>query len=208
MKKKLSKLVVVALCITMLPVPEVRAAKKPTVTKSMKLTVGQSKTIKVKGSYIKSKKFKTSNKKIATVTKKGKVTAKKKGNCKITVTVKYKKSKKAKKYSTKKFKCSVSVKKKEQGKIKPTVTPTDKPVTTEKPTNKPITTEKPKDNVTGKNADDVKAIKEIIAEQRKLGATISENLDDEDMYEWEKLKNDDTELRLVRISWGIIFPIL
>ena len=71
MKKKLSKLVVMALCITtMLTVSEASAAKKPKVTKSMKLTVGQSKKIKVKGSYIKSKKYKTSNKKIATVTKK------------------------------------------------------------------------------------------------------------------------------------------
>ena len=136
MKKRLSKLVVMALCITtMLPVQEISAAKKPKVTKSMKLTVGQSKKIKVKGSYIKSKKYKTSNKKIVTVTKKGKVTAKKQGNCKITVTVKYKKSKKAKKYTTKKYKCSVSVsiKGKKSDKTKTTVKPTDTPTKTPAP---------------------------------------------------------------------------
>lgn len=139
MKNKLSNLVVVALCITMLPVPEVRAAKKSTVTGSMQLVVGQSKTIKVKGSYIKSKKYKTSNKKIATVTKKGKVTAKKVGKCKITVTLKYKKSKK---YTTKKYTCNVTVKKKRQNKVEVT----NRPVTTSAPPvepNKPDITQNP-----------------------------------------------------------------
>ena len=84
MKKKLSVMIILALSLTMLPVQDMdAAAKKPSVTKSMVLKVGKSKTIKVKGSYIKSKKYKTSNKKIATVSKKGKVTAKKQGTVKL-----------------------------------------------------------------------------------------------------------------------------
>ena len=78
-------------------------------TKSMTLEVQQSKKIKVKGSNIKKKSFKSSNGKVAVVNKKGKVTAKKTGNCKIVVTVKYKKNKKAKKLSTKKLTCKVRV---------------------------------------------------------------------------------------------------
>lgn len=110
--------------LSFIPRQEVSAkSKKVSVTKSLTLIVGQSKSIKVKGSYIKSKKYKTSKKRIATVSKKGKVTAKKAGTCKITVTVKYKKSKKAKKYTTKKYICKVIVTK------KATTVPTKHPVT-------------------------------------------------------------------------------
>lgn len=62
----------------------------------MNLTIGNSKKIKVNGLYIVNKKFKSSKKQIAQVSKKGKVTAKKVGQCKITITVKYKKTKKQK----------------------------------------------------------------------------------------------------------------
>lgn len=94
-------------------VPVSEAAGTPSL-KSKKLTIekGKTKTIKVKGKRIKSKKFKSLNKKIATVTKKGKVKAKKVGSCKIRVTVKYRKKKKSKKLSTKKLICKVKVTKK------------------------------------------------------------------------------------------------
>lgn len=93
--------------------------------KNKKLTIvkGKTKTIKVKGKRIKSKTFKTTKKSIATVTKKGKVKAKKAGSCKIKVTVKYRKTKKAKKLFTKKLTCSIKVIKAENGTPKPTRQP-------------------------------------------------------------------------------------
>lgn len=86
------------------------AASTPTVAKSLTIMAGKKKTIKVKGTFIKSKAFKSSKTKIATVSKKGVVTAKKAGNCKITVTVKYRKKKNAKKLFSKKLTCKVTVK--------------------------------------------------------------------------------------------------
>ena len=118
----------------MSPSWEIEAAKgKISVTKSLKLTVKQSKTIKVKGTYIKKKIFKTSNKKVATVSRKGKVTAKKTGKCKIVVTINYKKIKKAKKLSVKKFICSVSVTKK-SSEFTATPTPKATPIVKATPT--------------------------------------------------------------------------
>ena len=101
MKKLISIILCSALMIGLMPSNAV-AASKPTVTKKMTINVGQSKTIKVTGKYIKSKTFKSNKKSIATVSKKGKVTGKKVGKAKITVIVKYKKSKKSKKTTTKK----------------------------------------------------------------------------------------------------------
>lgn len=133
-KRILSVILCSALLITGVP-NNVQAATKPSVTKKLTITVGSKKTIKVKGKYIKSKKFKTNKKSVATVNKKGKVTGKKAGKAKITVTVKYKKTKKAKKYTTKKYTCTVTVKDK-----KPVIT--KKPQETKVPvvTNKPVTT--------------------------------------------------------------------
>jgi len=88
----------------------VSAARAPKVAKTMAITAGQKKTIQVSGTYIKAKSFESANTSIATVSKKGVVTAKKVGDCKITITVKYLKTKKAKKLSTKKLNCIISVK--------------------------------------------------------------------------------------------------
>lgn len=102
-----------ALLLGVLPADTAEAANTPKVKqKNITLTAGKSKTIKVSGKYIKSKKFKSTKKKIATVSKKGKVKAKKAGSCKIKITVKYRKTKKAKKISTKKLTCFVKVGKK------------------------------------------------------------------------------------------------
>lgn len=128
MKKFLSVILVMTLLVSMVPV-DVQAATKPTVTKKLTITVGSKKTIKIKGKYIKSKKFKTNKKSVVTVNKKGKVTGKKAGKAKITVTVKYKKTKKAKKYTTRKYTCTVTVK-------------DNAPIVTEKPqvTKEPVVT--------------------------------------------------------------------
>ena len=140
MKRNLSVFMSIVLCITLLPVPDMAAKTTLSVTKSLELTVGQSKTIKVKGSHIKSKKYKTSSKKIATVSKKGKVTGKGSGKCKITVTVKYKKSKKAKKYLSKKFTCNIKVKTQMPEK---TAVSTNLPASAETPRQTPVNTVAP-----------------------------------------------------------------
>lgn len=80
------------------------------ITKDDKKTTYGTSTIKIKkskGVKIKKTTYKSANKKIATVSKKGKVTAKKKGSTKITVAVKYKKGKKI---YTKKLNYKVKVK--------------------------------------------------------------------------------------------------
>lgn len=106
-------------------VPASEAASVPKL-KNKKITVqkGKTKTIQVKGKRIKSKKFVSSKKKIASVSKKGKVKGKKVGSCKIRVTVKYRKTKKAKKLSTKKLTCKVKVIKA----VKKTPAPTRQPI--------------------------------------------------------------------------------
>lgn len=133
-KKILSIILICALVLCSVP-SKALAASKPNVTKKLSIIVGNQKTIKVKGKYIKSKKFKTNKKSIATVNKKGKVTGKKAGKATIVVTVKYKKTKKTKKYTTKKYICTVTVKEN-------TPVVTEKPQVTNKPevTNKPVTT--------------------------------------------------------------------
>lgn len=113
-----------ALVLGGVPATESEGASAPKL-KDKKITVvkGKTKTIKVKGKRIKSKKFKSTKKSVATVTKKGKVTGKKAGSCKIKVTVKYKKTKRARKLSTKKLTCQVKVVKKTKVTPKPTRQP-------------------------------------------------------------------------------------
>lgn len=98
------------------------AASAPKLNATSKtLSVGNSYTLKVTGSKIKSKSFKTSNKKIATVTSKGVVKAVKKGSATVTATVKYKSGSKT---VTKKLTCKITVK----ASTTPTVSPTSKTI--------------------------------------------------------------------------------
>lgn len=78
--------------------------------KQKKLTIveGKTGTITVKGKRIVSKQFKSSQKSVAIVTKKGRVKGKKTGSCRIQVVVKYRKSK-AGKVATRKLSCKVKV---------------------------------------------------------------------------------------------------
>lgn len=85
------------------------AISAPTATKSLTVTEGKKKSIVVKGTNIKSKTFQSSNTKVATVSKKGVVTGKKAGSCKIKITVNYLKSKKAKKTSKKVLTTEITV---------------------------------------------------------------------------------------------------
>ena len=146
----------------------VMAAGAPTAAKSLTITAGKKKTIKVSGANIKSKAFKSSKTKIASVNKKGVVTAKRAGNCRIAVTVKYRKTKKAKKLLTKKLICKIKV---TGGQTVPVTEPTADSTVTPAPV--------------VKNEDDVNALKAIIEEQKALGAAVSEDLDSEE-YIWSK----------------------
>lgn len=101
---------------------DVLAAAKPKLSRtSLPMKVGGKATIKVKGSKIKSVKWKTTKKKVATVKKKGAkaavVTAKKKGSATIKATVKYGSKKKT-------LSCKVKVK---SAKPSPTAVPTQAP---------------------------------------------------------------------------------
>jgi len=91
---------------------DAQAARKATVKlnrKTVSVVKGKKVTLKIKKSNVKkvkSTKWSSGNKKVATVSKKGVITAKKKGSAKITCTVKYK-AKGAKKFVTKKLVCKV-----------------------------------------------------------------------------------------------------
>jgi len=148
-----------------------KAASVPTASKTLTVTAGKKKTITVKGDYIKSKTFKSSETSIATVSKKGVVTAKKAGNCNITVSVKYRKTKNAKKILTKKLTCKVTVKE-----------------------GKPTSTTNSTQTSVSKNESDVAALKALIAEQKALGATVNEDLDAKE-YTWSE------NGRLIGIYW-------
>lgn len=118
-KIKLSKSIMVFLLMIALIIPSIMptqitaATKKSTVRlskKSLKLTVGKSTTLKLANTKKKIK-WKTSRKSIATISKTGKVTAKKKGVAIVTATI-----------GKKKYNCKVSVNKYKYGSIKGSVT--------------------------------------------------------------------------------------
>lgn len=102
LKKVLGVLLATALTVTSMQIVEkTQAAEKVRISKS-DVSLKEGKSIKLKMIGTKKKvKWSTSNKKIATVTGKGKVTAKKAGKCKIIAKV-----------SAKKYVCNVTVKKK------------------------------------------------------------------------------------------------
>lgn len=133
MKKSVSKLVTalllaLAICVTGVIGNEASVDAKTKVKISntrITLTVRQSKTLKVKGTK-KKPKWSSSKKSVATVSKKGKVVAKKAGNATITA-----------KIGKKKYKCKVTVK----NKNKQQNTNTVKPSTPGKPTEDKITLE-------------------------------------------------------------------
>ena len=91
--------------LSILPATQVNAATKPKLSKTkITMTVGQSKKLKVKGiskKRAKRIKWKSSKKKVVTVTKTGKLKARKAGKAVITAKV-----------GKKKLKCKVTVKKK------------------------------------------------------------------------------------------------
>ncbi len=121
-KKHLAILFAASMIITALPINAQAASKSKIKLSKSKLTlnVGNTKTLKLKGTK-KNPKWSSSKKSVATVTKKGKVKAKKKGSTVITA-----------KLGKKKYKCKVTVKSKT---TTPAAVPNTVPTTvsTEKP---------------------------------------------------------------------------
>ena len=94
LKQIIAILVVTKLVTTSFSTNVYAKAKTPRLNKSsLSLYVGKSYNLKIKGS-VKNKSFKSKNKQIITVNKKGKVTAKKKGKTTIICKVYYKSGKK------------------------------------------------------------------------------------------------------------------
>lgn len=123
-KRVVSIIMELALIVTLLPVMPASAKVKLSAT-SKTLEVGKSTTLKVTGTK-KKVKWSSSNKKVATVTQKGKVTAKKVGTSTIKAKV-----------SGKTYKCKVSVKgKNAEAEETPIPSETKEPTPTSKPDEK------------------------------------------------------------------------
>lgn len=105
----MSLLLILALCFTFIPTVNVQAASKVKLNKSTTIYVGKTETLKISGTS-KTVKWTTSNKNVATVSSKGKVTAKKTGTTTITAKV-----------SGKSYKCKVTIKNPSLNKSKATL---------------------------------------------------------------------------------------
>ena len=104
-KKVIAFLLVVVLTITLIPTLQASAASKMKLNKTkVTMYVGKTIKLKVKNKQNKKVKWSSTNKKVAKVTQKGKVTAKKKGKATIIAKV-----------GNKKLKCKIVVKKKNNG---------------------------------------------------------------------------------------------
>lgn len=124
LKKFVTYLLVICLVLPITPGNPVAAASIKLSSTLITLNVGKTKTIKLKGTK-KTPKWSSSNKNVATVSSKGKIKAKKKGNAVITA-----------KLGKKKYKCKVKVKAVVPT-AKSTGTPSIAPIV--KPTNEPTT---------------------------------------------------------------------
>lgn len=153
-KRILAFVLVLVLCITIMPMTSASAKSRTRLNKK-KATVYVGRTVKLKVKYKpagKKVKWKSTNKKVATV-KKGKVKAKKSGKATIIVKV-----------GKKKYKCRITVKKRknntnpipEQTPPNKYDKPTEKPV---QPTAKPVETTKPQE-VTTKAPETTKPIEQ------------------------------------------------
>ncbi len=209
MKRKGNQLFVTALTAAMAvsllsPVKPAAAAKKVKFNvKTLSLTVGKKKTLKIKNVKKKAKwsiksgknKIKLQKKKKASVV----VAAKKAGSAKVQAKV-----------GKKKYVCKVVVKAKtvKNGTSAGTKT-TNKPADTKNATKNPSKDNPSKDNPANptatpaadpdapkKNEQDVKKLQALIQTLNQKGADISANLDDESVYHWNK------EGRLTEIYWG------
>lgn len=131
-KRIVAFVLVLSLVITMMPLAQANAASKRIKLNRKKATIYVGKTIKLKVKNKKGKKVKwiSKNRKVATVSKKGRVKAKKVGKATIIAKV-----------GNKKLKCKITVKKKKNK--KPVVTTKPNVVPEQEVTTKPIINEEP-----------------------------------------------------------------
>ena len=192
--KKAKKTLAVALtfAMTVVMVPQsALAAKKPVKLnkKSVSVAVGKTVKVKLKNNKKKVKWTVVSGKKNVALSKKGKTS----------VTIKGKRVGKAKvqaKIGKKKYVCTVTVTNKNKTQItaaKKTAAPGNTTGTTAGK-NTGSTTAKPTATPAALSAD-AQALKKIIKEQKKAGATVSEDLQDKDQYSWD-------EGTLIGITWN------
>ena len=214
-----NKVIVCTVIVSMLCSNNIVSAKQGNITlktKSINTTVGATKTIKFKqkkGVKIISKKFISTNKKVASVSKRGKVTAKSAGKCTIKVNLKYKCKKKNKKVN---FKVPVKVTEKNivtpspvDGQSSNTVTQNSTNVLSNNGVSDSGATVTPSStpsviNVTDEqkqkyNENDIKAITNILNEQIKLGADVETDIFDGVKYYWRESENGG-KYRLVNID--------
>mgnify|MGYP003192779319 CR=1 FL=1 len=109
MKRRINILCLIALLLSFVLPYTPAAAKAPAMKRRLTLTAGQKTTLKISGGIIRKKSFKSSKKSIVSVTSKGKLTAKKAGQCKITATIQWKPKKSFRKFFKKKLYCKVTV---------------------------------------------------------------------------------------------------
>ncbi len=135
---KFKKLAIFVLAVAIIFAVQANAAKKKVKLSTTKISlyVGDSYKLKLKNNK-KKVKWSSSNKKVATVSKKGKVKAKKKGSCRITAKV-----------GKKKYVCKVTVKKEKVRVVKVMVTPTPLPTEVPRPTLTPRSTLTPRPTLT------------------------------------------------------------
>lgn len=209
--KKVKKTLAVALtfAMTVVMVPQSALAAKKQVKlnkKSVSVAVGKTVKVKLKNNKKKVKWTVVSGKKNVALSKKGKTG----------VTIKGKRVGKAKvqaKIGKKKYVCTVTVTNKNKAQTtvaKKTAAPGNttgttagkntgstaaKPTATPTPTPAPTSTPTPTTNPTVTLSADAQALKKIIEEQKKAGATVSEDLQDKDQYSWD----DGT---LIGITWN------
>ena len=182
LKKICAIILVFIMAFTVTP-ESVFAAKKVKLNKT-KATVYVGKTVQLRLKNNKKKvRWSTSNKKVARVSKKGKVTGKKKGKATVTA-----------KIGKKKYKCKIIVKKKaivNRSKVPETTKPVEQPTTKpiEQPTTKPTIVDGSK-----LNNNDKEVLKKIIKEQKEKGADVEEDIKDSS-YEWDANGN------LIGIKW-------
>ena len=209
--KKVKKTLAVALtfAMTVVMVPQSALAAKKQVKlnkKSVSVAVGKTVKVKLKNNKKKVKWTVVSGKKNVALSKKGKTG----------VTIKGKRVGKAKvqaKIGKKKYVCTVTVTNKNKAQTtvaKKTAAPGNttgttagkntgstaaKATATPTPTPTPTSTPTPTTNPTVTLSADAQALKKIIEEQKKAGATVSEDLQDKDQYSWD----DGT---LIGITWN------
>ena len=206
-KKTLAVALTFAMTVVMVPQSALAAKKQVKLNKkSVSVAVGKTVKVKLKNNKKKVKWTVVSGKKNVALSKKGKTG----------VTIKGKRVGKAKvqaKIGKKKYVCTVTVTNKNKAQTtvaKKTAAPGNttgttagkntgstaaKPTATPTPTPTPTSTPTPTTNPTVTLSADAQALKKIIEEQKKAGATVSEDLQDKDQYSWD----DGT---LIGITWN------